>query len=54
MRSLKVMPLIHHYASFQVFSDGEQNNRLVCITDFLLNEFAEEIRTIVDIMAVGT
>lgn len=38
------MPLIHHHASFQVFSAGEKNSRLVCITDFLPNEFAEEVR----------
>lgn len=45
------MPLIHHHASFQVFSEGENSSRLVCITDFLPNEFAEEIRLRVERLA---
>lgn len=38
------MHLTHHHASFQVFSAGEQNSRLVSITDFLPNKFSEEVR----------
>jgi hypothetical protein len=45
------MPLTHHHASFQVLSAGEQNSRLVCITDFLPNEFAEQVRLRVEGLA---
>lgn len=43
--------LTHHHASFQVFSADENNSRLVCITDFLPNEFAEEVRLRVERLA---
>ncbi|HEY9603083.1 MAG TPA: SRPBCC family protein [Allocoleopsis sp.] len=45
------MPLTHHHASFQVFSAGEKNSRLVCITDFLPNELVEEVRLRVERLA---
>jgi hypothetical protein len=42
------MPLVHHHASFQVFSEGDSNSRLVWITDVLPHEFAAEIRMYVE------
>jgi len=38
------MPLIHHHASFQVFTEGAGHSRLVWITDVLPHEFATEIQ----------
>jgi hypothetical protein len=38
------MPLAHHHASFQVFTEGEGLSRLVWITDVLPHELAAEVR----------
>lgn len=38
------MPLVHHHASFQVFTEGTSRSRLVWITDVLPHALAEEIR----------
>lgn len=38
----------HHNASAQVFSDGEGRTRFVWIADFLPNEIAGDIRTLIE------
>jgi carbon monoxide dehydrogenase subunit G len=40
--------LSHHNASAQVFPDGEKRTRLVWTADLLPNEFAGEIRTMME------
>ncbi|WP_438445089.1 SRPBCC family protein [Gorillibacterium sp. sgz5001074] len=37
------MPLLHHHATFQVFSHGDNGAKLVWITDFLPEHLAPEI-----------
>jgi hypothetical protein len=46
------MPITHHHASFQVFSEGENSCRLVWITDILPHELEPEVRARVDRGAV--
>lgn len=42
------MPLMHHHASFQVFTESQNRSRLVWITDFLPNDLAAEIQIRID------
>ncbi|MFB9328897.1 SRPBCC family protein [Paenibacillus aurantiacus] len=42
------MPLLHHHASFQVFSNDQTSSKLVWITDFLPAELSAEIQARLD------
>jgi carbon monoxide dehydrogenase subunit G len=41
-------PLIHYNGSVQVFPEGQHQSRIVWIADFLPNEAADQIRTMIE------